>query len=37
MLAWVAGLYEVEDDAKLARKAHPDWDDATWNAYRYEL
>jgi transposase len=37
MLAWVAGLYEVEDDAKLARKAHPDWDDATWQAYRYEL
>jgi transposase len=37
MLAWVAGLYEVEDDAKLARKAHPDWDDAAWHAYRYEL
>jgi transposase len=37
MLAWVAGLYEVEEDAKLARKKHPDWDDVTWHAHRYEL
>src|SRR4051812_31269992 len=37
MLAWVAGLYEVEDDAKLARKKHPDWDDVAWHAHRYDL
>jgi transposase len=37
MLAWVAGLYKVEDDAKEARKKHPEWDDATWHAYRYDL
>jgi hypothetical protein len=37
MLAWVAGLYEVEDDAKAARKKHPEWDDATWHAYRSDL
>lgn len=37
MLAWVAGLYEVEDDAKKARKHNPGWDDATWHAYRYDL
>ena len=36
MLAWVAGLYEVEEDAKQARKKHPEWDDAAWHAYRYE-
>jgi hypothetical protein len=36
MLAWVAGLYEVEDDAKTARKKHPEWDDATWHAYRHD-
>lgn len=37
MLAWVARLYEVEDDARTARKRHPEWDDATWHAHRYEL
>jgi transposase len=37
MLGWVAGLYEVEDDAKAARKHHPGWDDAAWHAYRHEL
>ena len=37
MLAWVAGLYEVEDDAKKAREKHPEWDDATWYAYRSDL
>src|SRR5262249_13957780 len=37
MLAWVAGRYEVEDDAKGARKRRPEWDDATWHTYRYEL
>jgi transposase len=37
MLAWVAGLDKVEDDAKGARKKHPEWDDATWHAHRYEL
>jgi len=37
MLAWIAGLYQVEDDAKEARKKHPEWDDATWHAYRYDL
>jgi transposase len=36
-LGWVAGLYEVEGDAKAARKHHPEWDDATWHAYRYDL
>jgi transposase len=36
MLAWVAGLYEVEDDAKKARKHHPEWDDAAWHAHRSE-
>jgi transposase len=36
-MAWIGGLYEVEDDAKKARKKHPDWDDAAWHAYRYEL
>jgi transposase len=37
MLAWVAGLYEVEDDARKARKKHTDRDDATWHAYRHDL
>jgi transposase len=37
LLAWVVGLYEVEEDAKKARKKHPEWDDAAWYAYRYEL
>lgn len=37
MLAWVAGLYEVEDDAKKRRKKHPDWDEATWYDYRHDL
>jgi hypothetical protein len=37
VLAWVAGLYTVEDDAKEAGKKHPDWDDAAWHAYRYDL
>jgi transposase len=37
MLAWVVGLYDVEDDAKKARKEHPAWDNATWHAYRRDL
>jgi len=37
MLAWIVGLYEVEEQAKKARKKHPDWDDATWHAYRHDL
>jgi transposase len=37
MLAWVVKLYEVEDDAKKARKHHPEWDDEAWHAYRYNL
>jgi transposase len=37
VLAWVVGLYEVEEDAKLARKKHPDWDDVAWHAHRYDL
>ena len=37
MLAWVAKLYEVEDDARAARERHPEWDDAAWHAHRYEL
>jgi transposase len=37
MLAWIAGLYEVEDDAKKARKKHPEWDDARGHAYRHDL
>lgn len=37
MLAWIVGLYEVEDDARKERKKHPDWDDATWHAYRHDL
>jgi transposase len=37
LLAWVGGLYEIEEDAKKARKKHPEWDDAAWYAYRYEL
>jgi transposase len=37
MLAWVVGLYEVEEDAKKERKKHPEWDDAAWHAYRHDL
>jgi transposase len=37
VLAWIVGLYEVEGDAKLARKKHPDWDDVAWHAHRHEL
>jgi transposase len=37
MLASVAGLYQVENDAKEARKTHPEWDDADWHAYRHEV
>jgi hypothetical protein len=37
MLAWVKGLYDVEDRAKQERLRHPEWDDAAWHAYRYEL
>jgi transposase len=37
VLAWVGGLYKVEEDAKGARKDHPEWDDATWHAHRYDL
>jgi transposase len=36
MLAWVAGLYEIEADAKEAWKDHPDWGDAAWHAFRHE-
>jgi transposase len=37
MLAWVVGLYDVEDEAKQERKKRPEWDDAAWHAYRYDL
>jgi transposase len=37
MLAWIAGLYQVEDDAKEARKNRPEWDDAAWHAHRDDL
>jgi transposase len=37
MLAWVGGLYQVEEDAKKQRKNHPEWDDAAWHASRYDL
>ena len=37
LLAWVARLYTIEEDAKAARRKHPDWDDMSWHAYRYEL
>jgi transposase len=37
MLAYVAGLYAVEDEAKQERKKQPEWDDAAWHAYRSEL
>jgi transposase len=37
MLAWVVGLYDVEEEAKKARKKHPEWDDATWHGYRHDL
>jgi transposase len=37
VLAWIVGLYEVEENAKLARKKHPDRDDVGWYAHRYDL
>jgi transposase len=37
VLAWIVGLYKVEDDAKEARKKHPEWDDAAWHSHRHEL
>jgi transposase len=37
MLARVAQLYEIEEEAKATRKQHPEWDDMAWHAYRYEL
>lgn len=37
MLAWVAGLYEVEADAQETRKKHPEWDDSAWHAHRHDL
>ena len=37
VLAWVGRLYEVEEDAKEARREHPEWDDATWHAHRFRL
>lgn len=37
LLAWVVELYEVEEEAKKARKKHPEWDDSAWYAYRHEL
>jgi transposase len=37
LLAWVVGLYEVEEDAKKARKRHPEWGGAAWYTFRYEL
>jgi transposase len=36
-MAWVTRLYEIEEDAKGARKKHPEWDDPAWHAYRYQL
>ena len=37
VLAWIVGLYKVEEDAREARKNHPEWDDAAWHAHRYDL
>jgi transposase len=37
LLAWVVGLYKIEEDAKEARRKHPEWDDATWHAHRFAL
>ena len=37
VLAWVAGLYTVEEDAKEARRNRSEWDDSTWHGYRYDL
>jgi transposase len=37
VLAWVGRLYEIEEEAKEARRTHPEWDDATWHAHRFEL
>lgn len=37
VLAWVGRLYEIEEDAKEARREHPEWDEATWHAHRFRL
>ena len=37
VLAWIVGLYEIEEHAKKARKQHPEWDEPAWHAYRYVL
>ncbi len=37
MLAWVVGLYQVEEDAREAREDRPEWDDAAWHAHRSDL
>ena len=37
VLAWIVGLYEIEEEAKKERKKHPEWDDAAWHAHRYVL
>ena len=37
VLAWVGGLYEIEEDARVARKKSPEWDDAAWHAFRHDL
>lgn len=37
LLAWVAGLYEIEAEAKKAWRKDAEWDDTVWHAYRYEL
>jgi transposase len=36
MLAWDGRLYEIEEEAKEARRKHPEWDDAAWPAHRFE-
>ena len=36
-IAWIVGLYKIEEDAREARKKHPEWDDTAWHAYRYDL
>jgi transposase len=37
LLAWVAGLYKVEAEAKEAWRKHSEWDDATRHAHRFAL
>ena len=37
MLAWIVGLYEIEEAAKKERKKDPEWDDDAWHAHRYVL